>query len=408
MVPKGWKELTIEQCLIDKTSMAYGILQPGQDVENGIPMIRTVDIGADGLCGTKILRVSEELHLEYKRTELAGSEVLLSVMGTVGRTMVVPSECAGWNVNRALAVMRLNSATDPFYFCEYLKSPFVNGRLIEQAIGSAQKRINLGDLKKYKVRIPPLSEQKKIAQILSTWDKAIDTSEKLLANSRQQKKALMQQLLTGKKRLRDKSGVRFNGEWRPTTIGEISHCFSGGTPSRKKDEYYGGSIPWITSGKLNDRFVTSTNEFITEAGLLNSSAKTITKNTILVAMYGATAGRVAINLLESATINQAILAINLKAGISNSFFFHLLERKMVEAINLVQGGQPNLNASIIKNLRIRIPILEEQEKIAATLSSADQEIETLQQKLDCLKQEKTALMQQLLTGKRRVQVEEAQ
>ncbi len=138
-------------------------------------------------------------------------------MGTIGRTIVVPPECSGWNVNRALAVMKLGDELDSDYFCVYLKSPYINNKLIEQSIGSAQKRINLKDLKKYRIVIPEIIEQIKIAQILSTWDKAIETTEKLIENSKAQKKALIQQLLTGKKRF-----PGFKKEFRRLHIRDIA------------------------------------------------------------------------------------------------------------------------------------------------------------------------------------------
>ena len=161
-------------------------------------------------------------------------------------------------------------------------------------VGSTQVHIRTPEYLDLEIQIPPLPEQQKIAKILSTWDKAIRTTERLIDNSTQQKKALMQQLLTGKKRLLDDDGKRFEGEWEEVTIGSTSKCFSGGTPSRSKEEYYGGKIPWITSGKLNDRFVYSVNEYITELGVENSSAKLVKKESILIAMYGATAGRVVV------------------------------------------------------------------------------------------------------------------
>lgn len=255
------------------------------------------------------------------------------------------------------------------------------------------------------LKLPTTTEQQIIAKILSTWDQAISKTERLIDNSTQQKKALMQQLLTGKKRLLDESGKRFEGEWEEVTIGSTSKCFSGGTPSRSKEEYYGGKIPWITSGKLNDRFVYSVNEYITELGVENSSAKLVKKESILIAMYGATAGRVAVNMLDGATVNQAVLALEPKKNFHKLFLFYLFEVEMVKALQLVQGGQPNLSASIIKSIKVRIPILSEQQKIATVLTTADKEIELLEQQLADLQQEKKALMQVLLTGKVRVLVD---
>src|SRR5690606_33901759 len=93
-------------------------------------------------------------------------------------------------------------------------------RQVQADLGATINSINSKNLLDYKFPFPPLPEQNKIAQILSTWDKAITTTEQLLANSQQQKKALMQQLLTGKKRLLDKNGVRFSGEWKSYELGD--------------------------------------------------------------------------------------------------------------------------------------------------------------------------------------------
>src|SRR5690625_6012601 len=100
------------------------------------------------------------------------------------------------------------------------------------------QEISLSEFRKVQTIIPPLPEQKRIAKILSTWDKAITTTEQLLANSQQQKKALMQQLLTGKKRLLDKKGIRFSGEWKKVRLGTVADMNSGGTPKSNIEEYY--------------------------------------------------------------------------------------------------------------------------------------------------------------------------
>ena len=317
------------------------------------------------------------------------------------QTQFISGRCT---VNNHAHIIESTTKCDSEWFYIFFKHRNITNFLSRQ--GAGRFKLNKATLEKLPMLVPPIPEQRKIAKILSTWEKAISTTERLIDNSKQQKKALMQQLLTGKKRLLDDSGKPFEGEWEDLTIGSTSKCFSGGTPSRKKDEYYGGQIPWITSGKVNDRFIVDVNEYITELGLENSSAKIVKNGSILIAMYGATAGKVAINKLDNATINQAVLALETKANCHNLFMFYLLEVQMQKALNLVQGGQPNLSAAIIKTIKIRLPSLNEQKKIASVLANADKEIELLGQQLADLKKEKKALMQQLLTGKRRVKVDE--
>ncbi|WP_461604941.1 restriction endonuclease subunit S [Aeromonas rivipollensis] len=277
-----------------------------------------------------------------------------------------------------------------------------------QAVGSTIKTIGLPYFKKLKIAMPPYPEQHKIAKILSTWDKAISTTEQLLANSQQQKKALMQQLLTGKKRLLDKNGVRFSGEWKKVTLDSVADMNSGGTPKSSIEEYYGGDIPWVSIADMtkHGKWISSTERNISELGLANSSARLYPENTILYAMY-ASIGECSIAKVPLCS-SQAILGIRPKKSLYFEFlYFFLVSLKDEIKLQGQQGTQANLNAGMVKGFSLRLPCIEEQQKIADVLSTTDQEIAALQQKLDALKQEKKALMQQLLTGKRRVKVEVA-
>ncbi|APZ51264.1 restriction endonuclease S subunit [Salipiger abyssi] len=256
------------------------------------------------------------------------------------------------------------------------------------------------DALKVPVAIPPLPEQKKIAEILSTWDEAIETTEALLAIARTQKRALMQTLLTGKRRFPEFEGQ----EWREVRLGDIARTWSGGTPSRKRPEFFGGAIPWIKSGEVNAARVLSTEETITEAALAASAARMVSPGNILVAMYGATAGVVSISGIPAA-INQAILAVEPSAGTDGAYLHRSIEFAMDKTKRLTQGGQPNLNAAIIRSTKLFLPELEEQRLIAGVIDDAQREIDALRNQTEKLRTEKKALMQQLLTRKRRVQVD---
>ena len=189
--------------------------------------------------------------------------------------------------------------------------------------------------------------------------------------------------------------------WTKTKIGDMCQTFSGGTPSRTVSKYYGGNIPWIKSGELNSRLIFETGESITEEAVKNSSAKFVNPNTILVAMYGATAGVIAISKIK-ATINQAILAVVPNNGsFENLYLFYQLEHSMSDVLKNLQGAQPNLNAEIIKNTIIPVPPLGEQKKIAEILSTWDKSIETTEKIIAAKQKLKKSLMQRLLTGSQR-------
>lgn len=194
--------------------------------------------------------------------------------------------------------------------------------------------------------------------------------------------------------------MEYPRDWRLKTLEKISIIASGGTPSRKINEYWDGEIPWVTTTLIQNNIINSAIEFISEKGLQNSSAKFLPKGTILMAMYGQgkTRGRVAILGIDAA-INQACASISVKEEIFTKYLFYFLNYKYHFIRELSNsGGQENLSSSIIKELKVPIPSLLEQQKIAAILSKWDELIETQTQLIAAKEKQKTSLMQKLLTG----------
>jgi type I restriction enzyme, S subunit len=174
--------------------------------------------------------------------------------------------------------------------------------------------------------------------------------------------------------------MSFN-EWKVFSLEELcSKITSGGTPNTQKKEYYGGNIPWLKTQEVTFNRIYQTETFITEEGLNNSSAKWIPTNAVIVAMYGATAGRIAINKIPLTT-NQACcnLIIDDKKADYNFIYYNLLSRSSEIAGMAVGGAQPNLNAGMIKDLKITLPEIQIQNHIASILTSLDDKIENNQQ-----------------------------
>jgi type I restriction enzyme S subunit len=186
--------------------------------------------------------------------------------------------------------------------------------------------------------------------------------------------------------------------WAIKKIGEIATVSSGGTPDRTNPEFYDGKNPWVKSGEINLRKIRNTEEHISDSAIEQSSAKWVPKGAVLVAMYGATAGKVA-RLMIDATLNQAISAVVTKDDSSHSdYLFHSLEFNSEELLKSLQGsGQPNLSGGLIKGLKILLPPPPEQQKIAAILTAVDEVIESTQAQINKLKDLKTGMMQELLT-----------
>ena len=163
----------------------------------------------------------------------------------------------------------------------------------------------------------------------------------------------------------------FTGEWKRYKLSEVCSFYSGGTPSSSKKEYYNGNIPFIRSGELHKD---KTELFLTEDGLKNSAAKLVETGDLLLALYGATSGDIAISKIKGA-INQAILCIRTK---QNKKFIESVWNKHVEKLlqTYLQGGQGNLSADIVKNIPFYFANLEEQVKLASFISLLDERIAT--------------------------------
>lgn len=240
--------------------------------------------------------------------------------------------------------------------------------------------------------IPKYKEANMIGEFFLLIDRTITLHQRKLDNLKLKKKALLQKLFP-------KNGERypelrfpgFTDAWEQRKLGEVVKSYSGGTPTASNKEYYGGDIPFIRSAEINSD---TTELYITQKGLDNSSAKIVEKGTILYAMYGATSGEVGISKINGA-INQAILAM-IPLDYNGKIIAQYL-RKNKESIigKYLQGGQGNLSANIILELPIQLPGLEESNQIANFLESFDKIITLHQRKLDHLQLQKKALLQQM-------------
>lgn len=288
------------------------------------------------------------------------------------------------------AQMRLINGDNRFLYYLFYTNDF-NKSVDVKCTGSNYPAINSSELAKIKVKIPCLEEQQKIADFLSEVDNIIAMSEKEIESLEMQKKGAMQKIFSQEVRFKADDGSEYPA-WEEKKMDNICSFFSGGTPTSSNADYYGGEIPFIRSGEIH---LTSTELFITDIGLKASSAKMVNIGDILYALYGATSGEVDISKINGA-INQAILCIRPDKYQSSIFIKELLNHNKDKIVKtFLQGGQGNLSAYTIKNLKYEFPCFEEQQKIADFLSEFDNAIEYAKEELEVWKNIKKGLLQQM-------------
>ena len=282
------------------------------------------------------------------------------------------------------------------------QSAAVRTGIKREAQGTKVYGISANRISAIRVPVPPTnSEQQKIADCLGSLDDLIAAEGRKIEALRQHKQGLMQQLFPEpgetQPRLRFPE-FQHTPEWRVAPLGKLFETTTGGTPDRARADYWGGEVPWVTTSIVDFNVIESTKEYITSAGLSNSSAKVFPKRTVLMALYGQgkTRGKVAMLGIEAAT-NQACAAILPSDEVDPRFVFLNLSGRYEEIrANSNSGGQKNLSQALVRDLPFAYPKERaEQHRIAECLTALDDQIAAQARKLDTLKQHKRGLLQQL-------------
>ncbi len=416
MVPKGWEKNSLDSLFEFKN----GLNTEKEQYGNGYKFVNVMDVFRnDILTESKIIGRVQVTDKQLEGYQLKYGDVLFNRTSETFDEIAI----AAIYLDNAIAtfggfVIRARpkgNQIDPAYSVFLFQSKSYRSQVVKLGQGAIRANIGQKDLAGVCILVPPLAEQKKIAQILSTWDKAISVTEKLLTNSQQQKKALMQQLLTGKKRLLDENGVRFSGEWEYTIFGNLGDTYTGLTGKTKED--FGAGKPYIPYINIfkNSRIDIQNLEYVQ---VNDDERQSVVKyGDIFFTTSSETPEEVGMSSVLLEEVSEVFLnsfcfgfRLNNFETLIPKYARYLFRSEHVrrQISTLGQGvTRYNLSKRQLIKLELKLPCVEEQQKIAAVLSAADAEISTLEKKLTCLRDEKKALMQQLLTGKRRVKVDEA-
>lgn len=391
MIPNDWKIMSLgEICSNHLQTGPFGSqLHSHEYVENGIPVLMPKDLNDYRADLSSAAKITPEKANDLKKHILKKGDLLFSRRGDVARFALIDEKSEGSICGTGCLKARPNENHSSKFLAHFLQKDSVKQWLEQNAVGQTMPNMNTEILRELPlISASSRKEEEKIALILSTWDKAIETVEKLVANSQQQKKALMQQLLTGQKRLLDDNGVRFSESWEEKSIKSILTISKGQQLNR--DTLNTTSVyPVINGGIVPSGY---TDEFNTKA------------NTITISEGGNSCGYVSFQKTDFWCGGHCYALKKLKLNLE--FTYHLLKFNEIQIMRLrVGSGLPNIQKKDLENLMVSFPTnSHEQEKIAQVLTLADREIDLYQQQLDKLKLEKKALMQQLLTGQKRVTV----
>lgn len=366
----------------------------------GLNWLKIADVHSDSkyIIETKEKVINEALS---STREVDCGDLILSNSMSFGRPYILKIKTCihdGW-----IAIRKISNVTFEDYLYYFISSEACQHYFNTNAAGAAVKNLNAEIIKLLPISLPKkIKEQQKIADCLSSLDDLITAHNDKLEALKNHKKGLLQNLFPQENQ--KVPNYRFpeflnGGEWEEISIGDKTQVTAGGTPESTNKEYWNGDIPWMNSGELNNKRIFSVSNFITEKGLKESSTKIIPTYCILIGLagQGKTRGTAAINYIELCT-NQSIAAIHPNNKIFNSEFLYQKFDSMYEQLRFLSagdGGRGGLNLQIIKSIKILIPSIEEQKKIADCLTEIDNLITVQTEKIEQLKNHKKGLMQGL-------------
>ncbi len=386
-MPDGWTATTIGQHADVLTGFAFKSADYTSN-EDDVKLLRGDNVAPHRLRWRDVKRFPKERANEVSRYQLRAGDFVVAMDRTWLPSGVKIAEVAQADLP-CLLVQRVARLRAKDTLHQGLMKQFFSGHQFDQHVQAVQTEtavphISPADLRDYPIKLPPMHEQRRIAEMLSTWDYAIETVAALITNARTQKQALMQSLLTGTKRL-----PGFSGAW--TTQRLESFCqISKGEQLGRLAMIEAGTIPVINGG-------------------ISASGYTDRANTpsgcITISEGGNSCGFVSI-IHQPFWCGGHCYALK-DLTVDRSFLFAALKHREAEIMTLrVGSGLPNIQKKALSGFELLVPPRDEQEAIGKCADVQSDAIQGLENQLSCLRQEKSALMQQLLTGKRRVKVAE--
>lgn len=376
LIPDDWN---VFEAKVVCTKVTDGTHDTPKPVDIGVPYITAIHVKSGKIDFNNCLYLSKEDHeLIYKRCNPEKGDLLVVNIGAgVAECGLVEVDYEFSIKNVALLKPNRLKLDGKFLLQQYLYRKERIAHVVKT--GGAQPFLSLSELGRLKIITPPLLEQTKIAQILSTWDKAIETTEKLIENSKAQKKALMQQLLTGKRRFPGEWGT-----WKNKQVRDLVEIHYGKSPKEINPNV--GIYPVIGTGGVTNHSNIAMHQ---GPSVVIGRKGTIDKPQLIHTPFWA--------------IDTTFYCVP-KEECDIEWFYYIVKSLPIKKYNEA-SGVPSLSRETLYGIRISAPTPNEQKRIAQILKTSSSETTLLKKQLFSLSMQKKALMQQLLTGKRRVELD---
>lgn len=420
-LPEDWKIQSIKALKLDISDGNYSSKYPKQSdfIESGIPFIRANNIKNMTVISEDMRFISESQHSELKKGHLKKNDILITTRGNIGQVALVPDHFIGANINAQVVRIGVSESIFFKYLAYILTYKETQKNIKSLETGTALKQLPVKKLDLLKIPLPPLEEQKKIADILNTVDQKIAFVEDNISQTQELKKGLMQKLLTqgiGHTEFKDSEIGRIPESWEVTKLSNMiedksitSHLDGNhGGLYPKQSEFVDSGVPYLSANMIHDSTVDfSASKYLTEerASLFR---KGVAKDNDILFAHNATVGPVALLKTDLAYV---ILSTTLTyyrcdlSKLSNLYILYYMQSpKFVNQYErlMKQSTRNQIPITQQRNLYFILPPLEEQKQIAEILSTVDQKLEVLKDKKGFLQELKKGLMQKLLTGEVRV------
>jgi type I restriction enzyme S subunit len=378
LIPKDWDVKPLKH--ISPRQSVGLVINPSTyyDKAGTVPLLLGSHVHENAIDATAANRISESSNRQLAASRLDTGDLVTVRVGEPGTTAVVPLDLDGCNC-ASMMIVRRHPSFDSHWLCAAMNSRIGRGQVEKVQYGTAQKQFNISHAVDFCFGVPPLPEQRAIAEALGDVDALLGGLDRLIAKKRDLTQAAMQQLLTGQTRLAD-----FVEKWETKTLGSFLEIKKGELIT----EAYAvrGSIPVVAGGKQPAYF----------HNRANRSGKTIT-----ISGSGASAGFVA--FYASPIFASDCSTISEGKGYSLEFVYFLLRGRQDELYRAQTGGaQPHIHPNDLRPFVVSVPKSHEQASIAAVFSDMDAELAALEQRRDKIRDLKQAMAQDLLTGRTRL------